>query len=325
LGIAIATGVALLLSALAVWWCSRLIVGPLRSAQQLASAMAVGNLSLRSTGAARDETGRMQSALDQVSVQLGELVREVRGTAQQVEVASAEIAQGNLDLSGRTELQASRLQEAVGSIEQLSTSVRHNAQSAELADTLVREASQVTQEGGQAVGEVVRTMDELNTQSRRISEIIGVIDGIAFQTNILALNAAVEAARAGEQGRGFAVVASEVRTLAQRSSTAAREIRSLISTSVQCTEAGTVKVQAAGQTMQRIVEVITRVSAVTGEIASAGRAQAQDLSQINSAVAEMDHSTQQNAALVEQAAAATESLKSQSQRLVQLLDRFQTA
>ena len=262
MGIAIGAGVALLLSGLAGWWCSRLIVAPLQAARQVAAAVARGDLRLRSTDASRDETGRMLTALDQVSAQLGEPVVEVRGAAQQVELASAEIAQGNADLSGRTEQQAARLQESASSIKQLSAGVRLNAQ---------------------------------------------------------------RAARAGELGRGFAVVAGEVRPLAQHSDGAAKESCSLISTSVETTEAGTAKVQAAGKTMQRIVDGIGRATTVMSEIASACQQQAQEVLQMDSAVAGLDRSTQQNAALVEQASAATESLKDQSQRLVQWLDRFDTA
>ncbi len=324
-GIAAGGAVALLLSALAGWWCSRLIVAPLRRAQEDALALADGDLRSRPVEASADETGRVLATLGQVSAQLGQLVGDIRGTAREVEGASSEIAQGTADLSGRTEQQAARLQETVSSIEQLAASLRHNADNARQADTLAREASAVAAEGGVVVGEVVRTMDELAQQSRRIREIIGTIDGIAFQTNILALNAAVEAARAGEQGRGFAVVASEVRALAQRSADSAKEIRTLIGTSVEHTEAGTAKVQAAGETMQRIVDAIARTTAVMGEIASASREQAEGVAHIDRAVAEMDRSTQQNAALVEQATAATESLKAQSQRLVQMLDRFRTA
>ncbi|MCV0441381.1 MAG: HAMP domain-containing protein [Hydrogenophaga sp.] len=325
MGIAVGAALALLLSAVAGWWCARRIVAPLRAARALAAAVADGDLRTQSHNTSNDETGQVLQALDQVSAQLGELVAEVRGTAQQVEVASSEIAHGNTDLSGRTEQQAARLQQAVSAIEQLSGSLRQAAQHAQQADGLARQASEVAREGGEVVDEVVRTMDQLNAQSLRIREIIGTIDGIAFQTNILALNAAVEAARAGEQGRGFAVVAGEVRNLAQRSGEAAREIRKLIGTSVEYTEAGTTKVQAAGDTMRRIVESIGRTTSMMGEIATASREQAEGVSHINQAVSEMDQSTQQNAALVEQAAAATESLKSQSQRLVQLLDRFRTA
>jgi methyl-accepting chemotaxis protein len=325
LGIAAGAGLALLCVALAVWWCSRLIVRPLREAQGLAAAVAQGDLSVRAASARADETGRLLSALQDTARELGRVVDEVRDTASQVDTAADEIAQGNADLSQRTEQQAARLQQTSGAIDQVTEGVRRNATSADQADSLAREAREVAHQGEQAVGEVVVTMDGLATQARRISEIIGTIDGIAFQTNILALNAAVEAARAGEQGRGFAVVAGEVRTLAQRSAEAAREIRSLIASSVEQTEAGTARVQAAGQTMQRTVIAIQRVSDVMSEIASACRGQADDVARVNASVADMDQSTQQNAALVEQASAAAESLRMQSRRLIELLGRFRTA
>ncbi|MFT3818636.1 MAG: methyl-accepting chemotaxis protein [Rubrivivax sp.] len=323
-GIAVGALAALLLAGATSWWCARLIVRPLRDAQRVAAAVAEGDLTTVEVAAPSDETGRVLAALRAVSMQLGGVVTDVRTAAGQVDVASAEIAQGNADLSNRTEQQAARLQQTAASVSQLRDGVRLNAENAQRADALAREASQVAEDGGRAVGDVVRTMDELNTQSRRISEIIGVIDGIAFQTNILALNAAVEAARAGEQGRGFAVVASEVRSLAGRSGAAAKEIRSLIGTSVECTEAGTTRVQAAGATMQRIAESIARATTVMGEIAAASRQQAEEITQIDVSVGEMDRSTQQNAALVEQAAAAAGSLQQQSQRLMQLLGRFRT-
>jgi methyl-accepting chemotaxis protein len=313
---------ALMTAAAVSWWCARLIALPLKSAVGLAASVADGDLRRRIGVASADETGRVLRALEHVAVQLGALVAQVRGTAEQVDVASGEIAQGNADLSSRTEQQAARLQETAASIEQLTASLRQAAESATEADRLAQQARQVATEGGQVVANVISTMEQLNQQSQRIREIIGTIDGIAFQTNILALNAAVEAARAGDQGRGFAVVAGEVRTLAQRSADSAREIRALISTSVEYTQAGTASVQAAGETMTRIVESIGRTSHVMGEVAAASREQAAGIAQVNAAVSEMDRSTQQNAALVEQASAATESLRSTSKRLVSLLERF---
>ncbi|RJP68370.1 MAG: HAMP domain-containing protein, partial [Comamonadaceae bacterium] len=325
MGIAVGAALALLLSAVVGWWCARMIVAPLRAARALAAAVANGDLRTQSHTTSRDETGQVLQALDQVSAQLGTLVSEVRGTAQQVEVASGEIAQGNADLSTRTEQQASSLQETAASMEQLGSTVRQTADNASKANELALNASKVAIEGGDVVGQVVETMKGINDSSRKIADIIGVIDGIAFQTNILALNAAVEAARAGEQGRGFAVVAAEVRNLAQRSAQAAKEIKGLIDTSVERVASGTALADQAGTTMQGVVNAIRRVSDIVGEISSATSEQSSGVGQVGEAISQMDKVTQQNAALVEESAAAAESLKSQSQRLVQLLDRFQTA
>ncbi len=305
---------------------ARRIVQPLDDASRVAAAVAGGDLSLRPTQAASsDATGRVLSALGTVQSRLSEMVSGIRDSADQVSRASAEIAQGNADLSSRTENTAAALQQTAASIEELASTIRHGADNARSADTLARSASDVAREGGAVVGDVIATMDQINAQAKKIGEIIGVIDGIAFQTNILALNAAVEAARAGEQGRGFSVVASEVRTLAQRSAEAAREIRSLIGASVDSIETGVGKVQQAGHTMQRIVGAIERVSVTVGEISSAAGQQAQGIEQVSQAVSEMDRSTQQNAALVEQATAATESLRAQAQALAGMLARFRTA
>jgi methyl-accepting chemotaxis protein len=325
MGIAVGAAVALLFSAGVGWWCVSLIVAPLRAARALATAVADGDLRAQSHAASRDETGQVLQALGQVSAQLGTLVSEVRGTAEQVEVASGEIAQGNADLSTRTEQQASSLQETAASMEQLGSTVRQTADNASKANELAQNASKVAIEGGSVVGQVVETMKGINDSSRRIADIIGVIDGIAFQTNILALNAAVEAARAGEQGRGFAVVAAEVRNLAQRSAEAAKQIKGLIDTSVERVASGTALADQAGTTMQGVVTAIRRVSEIVGEISSATSEQSSGVGQVGEAISQMDKVTQQNAALVEESAAAADSLKSQSRRLVQLLDRFQTA
>jgi methyl-accepting chemotaxis protein len=317
--------VALAISAFLSWTFMRAIVRPLGRAAELATALADGDLSVRHSTRGADATGHVLSALDHVARNLTALVAEIRHTAERIDTASGEIASGNSDLSTRTESTASSLQEAAASIEQLAATVRNSADNAQAANALAREASGVAREGGTIVADVVQTMDRINTQAKKIGEIIGTIDGIAFQTNILALNAAVEAARAGEQGRGFAVVASEVRLLAQRSSEAAREIRALIGSSVEQIDAGVGTVKAAGQTMDRIVGAIEKVSAQVDDIARAAAEQASGIAQVNQTVAEMERSTQQNAAMVEQASAATESLRGQSQHLAKLLTRFRTS
>jgi len=258
---------------------------------------------------------RMQSSLSRV-------VADVRANSESVATASAQISQGNHDLSQRTEEQASALQQTAATMEQLNTTVRNNADSAKQANQLAQDASEVAAHGGEVVGQVVSTMQGISDSSRKIGDIIGVIDGIAFQTNILALNAAVEAARAGEQGRGFAVVASEVRSLAQRSAEAAKEIKSLIGRSVEQVEQGTVLVDQAGKTMGEIVGSIKRVSDIVAEISSASHEQSSGISQVGDAVSQMDQVTQQNAALVEESAAAAESLKGQAQQLVQAVAVF---
>jgi methyl-accepting chemotaxis protein len=247
---------------------------------------------------------------------------EVRSNSENVASASAQIAQGNQDLSGRTEQQAGALQQTAATMEELGTTVRHNADSAKQANQLAQGASAVAVQGGEVVGRVVTTMRSINESSRKIGDIISVIDGIAFQTNILALNAAVEAARAGEQGRGFAVVASEVRSLAQRSAEAAKEIKSLIGRSVEQVEQGTALVDDAGRTMDEIVGSIRRVSDIVAEISSASVEQSSGVQQVGEAVSQMDRATQQNAALVEESAAAAESLKGQAQQLVQAVAVF---
>lgn len=283
--------------------------------------VAEGDLSVRIRSVAGDEASIMAAAA-RMQASLSGLVSSVRANAESVATASAQIAQGNQDLSARTERQASALQQTAATMDELGTTVRNNADSAKQADRLARSASAVAAEGGDVVGKVVTTMRGINDSSRKIGDIIGVIDGIAFQTNILALNAAVEAARAGEQGRGFAVVASEVRSLAQRSAEAAKEIKALIGRSVEQVEQGTVLVDQAGKTMAEIVGSIQRVSDIVGEITSASGEQNTGVQQVGEAVTQMDQATQQNAALVEQGAAAAESLKAQAQQLVQAVATF---
>jgi methyl-accepting chemotaxis protein len=264
----------------------------------------------------------MLSALGEMTLQLRTLVGEVVGSAHSVADTSSQLAQGNLDLSQRTEEQAGTLQQTSASLEDLTATVARNAQNAREAARLATDASEVARRGGSVVGEVVSTMTDISLASRRIEDIIGVIDGIAFQTNILALNAAVEAARAGEQGRGFAVVAAEVRSLAQRSASASREIKTLIGDSAVKVEAGTRLVDAAGQTMQQIVHAVVEVTQLITQIASASEEQSSGIEQVHLAMTQMDHVVQQNASLVEEAAAATESLKDRSAALLQLVARF---
>ena len=302
----------------------RAITGPLAHAAQSAGALAQGDLRGRHAAPSSDATGRVLAGLDEVARNLTGLVTDIRSTAEQINVASGEIATGNADLSTRTEGTASALQQTAASVEQLTATIRSNADNARAANVLARDASTVAREGGAMVVDVVSTMNAINAQAKKIADIIGTIDAIAFQTNILALNAAVEAARAGEQGRGFAVVASEVRSLAQRSADSAREIRTLIGSSVEQIDAGASQVQAAGQTMTRIIGAIERVSSTVDDIARAAGEQATGIAQVNQTVAEMENSTQQNAAMVEEATAATDALNGQAQRLVQMLTRFRT-
>jgi methyl-accepting chemotaxis protein len=315
---------ALLLGALMAWRLTRSITEPLGQALAQARAVAAGDLTRRVDVRGSDEVAGLMSALNDMQARLVGLVSQVRQGVDSVGTASDEIARGNIDLSQRTEQTASNLQSAASSMDQLTGTVRQTADSARTAHQLAASASSVAQRGGTAVSQVVATMDEINRSSRRIADIIGTIDGIAFQTNILALNAAVEAARAGEQGRGFAVVASEVRSLAQRSASAAREIKTLIQASVESVESGTRQVQDAGSTMDEIVASVQRVSNIIGEISAAAAEQSSGIGQVNQSVAQLDQSTQQNAALVEQSAAAAESLKEQAQRLAQVVATFRT-
>ena len=303
---------------------SRRITAPLGAAVTVADKVSNGDLTNVIQTQGSDETASLLQSLQHMQGSLSALVKSVRDSSDGVATASAQIASGNSDLSARTESQASALQETAASMEELGSTVRQNADNARQADQLARTASEVAMRGGEVVAEVVQTMRGINEASRQIADIIGVIDGIAFQTNILALNAAVEAARAGEQGRGFAVVASEVRSLAQRSAQAAREIKTLIGTSVDRVERGTALVDSAGTTMTEVVDSIRRVTVVVGEISVASSAQAEGVGHVGSAITQMDTATQQNAALVEEMSAAAISLKTQAQDLVQLVSSFQT-
>ncbi|NIF86673.1 HAMP domain-containing protein, partial [Comamonas sp. Tr-654] len=295
----------------------RSITRPLAQAVAVADRVAAGDLSGDIAVNSRDEMGQLLGALRRMQQSLVKTVTVVRTNAQGVASASAQIAAGNHDLSARTEEQASALEETAASMEQLSSTVKQNADNARQANQMAVSASSVAAQGGEAVTEVVETMKSIDESSHRIADIIGVIDGIAFQTNILALNAAVEAARAGEQGRGFAVVASEVRALAGRSAEAAKEIKALITTSVEHVEHGTHLVDKAGSTMTEVVVAIRRVTDIMGEISAASHEQSSGVSQIGEAVTQMDQTTQQNAALVEEMAAAASSLNHQAQSLVQ--------
>ena len=315
--------VSILLGIVLALSVTRSITVPLRHGVQAAERIAQGDLSTRVLVEGRDETAQMLQALAHMRSHLARVVGQVRDGAEGVANASAQISLGDNDLSARTESQASSLEETAASMEQLSVAVKHNADSAAQANQLAAQASTVASQGGVVVAQVVDTMRGINESSRRISDIIGVIDGIAFQTNILALNAAVEAARAGEQGRGFAVVATEVRSLAGRSADAAREIKSLINASVTRVEQGSVLVDKAGSTMTEVVHAIRRVTALMGEISSASHEQASGVAQVGEAVKHMDLVTQKNAALVEQIAAAASSLQTQSEDLVQTVAVFQ--
>jgi methyl-accepting chemotaxis protein len=300
----------------------RSITEPVAEAVALAKAAANGDMTAQVQVRGNNELNQLMQAMQGMQRQLSQVVRQVRQGAEGVATASAEIAMGNNDLSSRTESQASALEETASSMEQLSAAVKQNADSARQANQLAMNASTVAIRGGEVVGQVVDTMKGINESSRKISDIISVIDGIAFQTNILALNAAVEAARAGEQGRGFAVVASEVRSLAGRSADAAKEIKSLINASVERVEHGTALVDQAGTTMAEVVTSIRRATDLMGEISAASNEQSLGVSQVGEAVTQMDQVTQQNAALVEEMAAAAGSLKSQAQELVQVVAMF---
>ena len=314
--------VAVALAAGLGFWITRLITQPLRFAVQAAQGFAKGDLTVPLEAKGKDEISLLLRAMEDMRTSLSGVVSNVRRGSESVANASAEIAQGNHDLSSRTEQQASALEQTAASMEELGSTVKGNAESAQHANRLAADASVVATQGGAVVNQVVQTMKGINDSSRKIADIISVIDGIAFQTNILALNAAVEAARAGEQGRGFAVVASEVRSLAGRSAEAAKEIKILINTSVERVEQGTALVDRAGETMVKVVESIKRVTDIVVEISASSSEQAAGVAQVGEAVSHMDNATQQNAALVEQMAAAASSLKSQSQELVQVVATF---
>jgi methyl-accepting chemotaxis protein-1 (serine sensor receptor) len=301
---------------------TRIQTRPLQQAVEVARAVASGDLTRQITAEGQNEAAKLLRALQEMQSSLARVVGAVRQGAEVVASASEQIAQGNQDLAQRTQETAAALEETAASAEELGSTVGHNADNARAANQLARQASEVATQGGQVVGQVVDTMRGINESSRRIADIIGVIDGIAFQTNILALNAAVEAARAGEAGRGFAVVASEVRSLAQRSAGAAREIKALISASVARVEQGSQQVDAAGATMSEVVAAIGRVTDLMGEISAATTEQSTGIGQVGAAVSQMEQTTQQNAALVEESAAAAESLAEQAQALVAEVDMF---
>jgi len=306
---------ALCLGGFYAWWLATGITRPLRQALVVAQTVASGDLTSDIRSSTSDETGQLLQALQAMNSSLTAIVADVRTGTQTIASASGQIATGNQDLSSRTEEQASSLEQTAASMEELTSTVKQNADNALQANQLAMSAADVAIRGGEVVGQVVQTMGGIDASSRKIVDIIGVIDGIAFQTNILALNAAVEAARAGEQGRGFAVVASEVRNLAQRSASAAKEIKTLIGESVEKVREGSSQVADAGRTMEQIVESVKRVTHIMGEITAASREQTSGIEQINQAISQMDQVTQQNAALVEEAAAAASSLQGQAGQL----------
>ena len=307
------------------WMMRNWVASPLRDLRDAVQAIASGDLTKSVDNARNDEIGDLIRDTEAMRRRLADTIGTVRHSVDSIGTASTEIATGNQDLSHRTEQTASNLQIAASSMEELTSTVRQTADSARTANQLVASANSAAARGGQVVGQVVTTMDEINNSSRKINDIIGVIDGIAFQTNILALNAAVEAARAGEQGRGFAVVAGEVRSLAQRSAEAAKEIKALIGASVDRVEAGSRLVQDAGHSMEDIVNSVQRVSDIIAEISAAATEQSDGIGQVNQSVVQLDQMTQQNAALVEESAAAAESLKEQAQRLVEAVSVFRVS
>lgn len=314
--------VSSIFAALIALYISRGITGPLHRAVSVAEQVAGGDLTADISQSQKDETGRLLQALGLMTQKLKDIVQEVRHGTDSMVTASTQIATGNLDLSSRTEEQASSLEETASSMEELTSTVKQNAEHSRKASELASSSSTIAQQGGEAVEKVVQTMNSINDSSKKIVDIISVIDGIAFQTNILALNAAVEAARAGEQGRGFAVVASEVRVLAPRSANAAKEIKELIQDSVGKMNSGTELVAEAGQTIHRVVDSIQQVTTIVSEISVATQEQSDGIEQVNSAVMQMDQVTQQNAALVEEAAAAAQSLQEQAKRLSEVVSVF---
>ena len=313
------------LGTVAAWWLARSITQPIGRAVAVAEAVANGDLTAEVSSDARDETGRMLQALGAMTRSLRNVVQTVRQGSESIATGTGQIASGTADLSQRTEEQAANLEQTAASMEELSATVRHSAEAARNASALAQTATATARAGGAVVEQVVGTMDDITASSRKIADIIGVIDGIAFQTNILALNAAVEAARAGEQGRGFAVVASEVRSLAQRSAASAREIKTLIQASVEKVEAGSNLVGTAGRTMKEVVSQVAQASDVFAQISAAADEQTKGISQVNEAVTQLDQVTQQNAALVEESAAASDSLSVQAQKLVESVRVFRLA
>jgi methyl-accepting chemotaxis protein len=313
---------ALALAAAVAWWITRSITRPVARALEVANTVAAGDLSSEIVVTTRDETGQLLQALKSMNESLVRTVGTVRAGTDTISVAAAQVAAGSQDLSSRTEQQASALEETASSMEELTSTVKQNADNARQANVLAETASGVAARGGEVIGQVVGTMEEISASANKINDIIGVIDGIAFQTNILALNAAVEAARAGEQGRGFAVVASEVRNLAQRSAAAAKEIKALIGDSTDKVQNGSKLVAEAGATMAEIVESVRRVTDIMTEITAASQEQTAGIEQINVAVTQMDQTTQQNAALVEEAAAASAQMQEEAGRLAQAVAVF---